>query len=700
MTKYIAGIDIGGTFTDCVVIDEQGRLVTAKASSTPPNFAQGIEAALDAAANKLGLSLNTLCGSLSRIVHGTTIGTNALIQKRGAKVGIITTRGHEHCIHIMRGHRGYTGQNIRQVSHFSEGPKPEPIVPKSLSIGVSERIDCFGRVVAPLNERDVIEAVDHLVQRGVEAIAICLLWSFKNPDHERRIVEIIGERAPHVFISASVDLVPKWGEYERTTAVVLNAYIGPITSTYLRTIDERLRELGYREAFQVSQCGGGSISIERALQAPLLTLDSGPVAGVTGSAYLGSAIGQPNIITTDMGGTSFDVGVVHDGEASASYTSSVNQYEYSLPKVDIQVIGAGGGSLAWVDKATSTLRVGPDSAGAMPGPVCYGRGGAQPTVTDAQLVLGYLDGASFAGGQFPLDAEAARHAIAELGSQIGLSTDECAAGICRIVEFNMADLIRRATVEKGQDPRDFVVYAFGGAGPAHAAIFAREAGANRVVIPQRHTASVWCAFGAAAADVVHISEQPALVASPFDLGLLNEGLERLKALSLDALSEHGAEEITLKFSADLRHRGQINEVEVPIDSAAFDEQGIAEIILRFFDKYDATYGKGAAFRNARLEIVTLRCRAIARGGRPPFQEQERAEGGIPAHARLVPRTVYWSDIRERRQTPVFDGDALPAGTQIAGPAIIETSLTTVVVHPGQQLAVDAYGNFEITFQDK
>lgn len=697
MGIYIAGIDIGGTFTDCVIIDEAGKLVTAKASSTPANFSAGIEAVLDAAAQKLGLELTQLCGQLSRIVHGTTVGTNALIQKRGAKVGIITTRGHEHCIHIMRGHRGYTGQDIRQVSHFSEGPKPDPIVAKSLSIGVSERVDCFGNIVAPLNEADVIDAIDKLVERGVEAIGICLLWSFKNPGHERRIAELVRDRAPHIFVSTSVDLVPKWGEYERTAAVVLNAYIGPITSRYLRTIDQRLKQLGYAPPLQISQCGGGSISVARALEAPLLTLDSGPVAGVTGSAYLGRAIGQPNVITTDMGGTSFDVGVVHGGEASASYTSSVNQYEYSLPKIDIQVIGAGGGSLAWIDEATGTLRVGPDSAGAVPGPICYGRGGTQPTVTDAQLVLGYLDPVTFAGGQMALDAEAARTAMEKMGEAIGLSSDECAAGICRIVEFNMADLIRRATVEKGHDPRDFALYAFGGAGPAHAAVFAQEAGAKGVVIPQRQTASVWCAFGAAAADVVHISEQPTLMPSPFDLAVLNAKMASLRSTAKTTLDNEGAGDISFKFSADLRHRGQINEVEVPVESDFFDDAIMHDVIERFFDKYDATYGKGAAFRNGRLEIVTLRCRAISEGGRPPFQQVLLKDGDVPAAAVRPSRRVYWTSLKSRVETDIFDGDSLPAGARINGPAIVETALTTVVVHPGQFLTVDTYGNFEINF---
>jgi N-methylhydantoinase A len=695
MQRYLAGIDIGGTFTDVVLIDRDGRVTTAKSPSTPPNFADGVVDALTLGASRLGLSLQQLCARFDMVTHGTTVGTNALIQKRGARVGIITTRGFEDTMHIMRGSRGYSGRDLRKVAHFSEGPKPQPLVPKRQIRGVSERVDSFGQVVAKLNEAELATAIDELLGLGVEAIAVCFLWSFKHPEHERRAVAMVKERAPDLFVTASVDLVPKWGEYERTTAVALNAYIGPLTSRYLRTIDARLKQLGYAAPLQIMQCGGGAISVERAIEAPLLTLDSGPVAGVTGSSFLAELMGDAHVITTDMGGTSFDVGVIHEGRAAASYKSSVNQYEYFLPKVDIQAIGAGGGSLAWIDETTGTLHVGPDSAGSRPGPVCYGRGGTVPTVTDAALVLGYLDPSSFAGGKLALDREAAASAIGALGARIGLTTDQCAAGICRIVEFNMADIIRRTTVEKGHDPRDFVLFAFGGAGPAHAGMFAREVGVKKVIVPQRRTASVWCAFGAASADVLHVYERANLMASPFDLAAINGELAALARQGAAQLQRESAAETRFSFSIDLRHRGQINEVEVPIAGDQIDAAALGDLVALFFDRYEAMYGPGSALRQARLEAVTFRCRASAITAKPVLQPARELAVALPKAARRGVRSVYWTEQAARQDTPVFDGDVLLPGNRIAGPAIVETLDTTVVVHHGQALTVDALGNFEL-----
>ncbi|NDI23033.1 MAG: hydantoinase/oxoprolinase family protein, partial [Betaproteobacteria bacterium] len=330
---FHVGVDIGGTFTDCVVVDDQGRLIAAKSPSTPPHFAQGMLAAMALAAEQLGLEFSHFCQQIAVLTHGTTVGTNALIQRKGAKLGLITTMGHEDAIHIMRGSRGVSSRNLNQVVHFPESRKPTPIVTKRMIRGVSERVDCFGEVVVPLNLDQVQAAIEFLLAEGAQAIAVCLLWSFKNPQHEHQIAAMIRRLAPDCFVSCSVDLAPKWGEYERLTATALNAYIGPVTARYLSALDQQLRESGYRQALQITQCGGGSISVQRAIQAPLLTLDSGPVSGVTGSQFLGQLIGTDNIITTDMGGTSFDVGIIDQGQPAFSFTANVAQYEYFIPKV-------------------------------------------------------------------------------------------------------------------------------------------------------------------------------------------------------------------------------------------------------------------------------------------------------------------------------------------------------------------------------
>ena len=702
MASYLCGVDIGGTFTDCVVVRDDGHMVTTKAPSTPPNFADGMIHSLELAAGKLGLGLGDLLGAITMLGHGTTVGTNAIIQKRGATVGLITTKGHNDVIHIMRGSRGLTGRDIKLVVHIPESRKPDPIVPKRLVQGVSERVDCFGKTIVALNESEAEAAIRALADQGVEAVAICFLWSFIDPAHEQRVRDMVGEMAPGLFVTCSSDLVPKWGEYERTTAVALNAYIGPTTSSYLAKLDSLLKASGYQRPLQITQCAGGTISVGRAMSAPLLTLDSGPVSGVTGSQYAGEIMGYPNIITTDMGGTSFDVGIVFDGKPAASYRSLVNQYEYYLPKVDIQTIGSGGGSKAWVDETTGTLRVGPDSAGADPGPVCYGRGGTVPTVTDADLVLGYLDPERFADGSMALDKPAAAAAIATIAERLGMDLFQCASGIAQIAEFQMADLIRKVTIQKGFDPRDFVLFAFGGAGPVHVGVSARELGVAKVVVPQRETASVWCAFGAASADVLHVHEQVQIMGTPFDLGRVNGILGGLKDRAGSRLDDDGVatDRRRYGFSLDMRHKGQINEVEVEIDGDGLSEADLGPLRSAFVQQYERLYGRGAALPGASLEIVTFRCRASAETQKPRLVAAALYPPAPPAAARRRAREIYWAEWGRVAETAIFDGHLLQPGNAFDGPAVVETTATSVVVHPGQAFRVDAYGNFEVTMTDQ
>jgi len=697
--SYLVGIDIGGTFTDCAIVDAAGKLLTTKVPSTPPDFARGMMDALGAGASELGLSMDRFCREIAFLSHGTTVGTNTIIQKRGAKVGLITTRGHEDAIHIMRGSRGYAGRDIRKVVHFPETSKPTPIVPKRLIRGISERVDCFGEIIVSLNEREAESAIRELLAEGVQAIAICFLWSFRNPAHELRVRDLVKSISSDVFVTCSVDIAPKWGEYERVTATALNAYLGPVMGSYLQRLDSSLKNLGYDHGLQITQCGGGTVPVARAGEAPLLTLDSGPVSGVTASMFLGNAMGEKNVITTDMGGTSFDVSIIHEGKPAYSFISNTDQYEYFLPKVDLQAIGAGGGSLARVDAERRTLTVGPDSAGAFPGPVCYGRGGKVPTVTDAQLVLGYLDPDNFAGGRMKLDKDTAFSEIQKLGKQIGLSAVETAAGICRIVELNMADIIRKVTVEKGFDPRDFVLFAFGGAGPAHAVIFARELAVRKVIVPQRKAASTWCAFGAAAADVLHIFEHTEIMQTPVDSRRINGLLELLEQKARKTMAEEGIAENRerFEFSLDVRHKGQINEVEVLLPSTRLASQYENELRKRFVGRYEQLYGRGSALPGAILEIVVCRLRARALTPQPRLVKAKKTSARIPVEAVRKKRAIYWPDLKKIRQTAVYDGERLVSGNSVTGPAIVETSDTTVVVPPKAQLRLDQLGNFELTF---
>ncbi|PYM15593.1 MAG: hypothetical protein DMD81_14580, partial [Candidatus Rokuibacteriota bacterium] len=569
----IIGIDTGGTFTDCVVMDADGRITTAKASSTPDDFSEGVMESLRLAAEGLGLTTEGLLRDTARLALGTTVGTNAMLQRRGAKVGLITTKGHRDVIHIMRGARGVPGLNNAQVLHFPESGKPDPIVPKPYIAEVSERVDCKGQVVVELNEEEAEAAIRKLVAKGVDAIAICFLWSFKHAEHERRVKRLAERLAPGVFVCCSADLIPRWGEYERTVATVLNAYLGPVMSRYLGRLESRAQAAGLRYPLQVMQCGGGVIPAAESARRAFLTLDSGPVAGVLASQYLGGIIGAKHVIATDMGGTSFDVGLIWDGEPVASYQSVVHQYEYFVPRIDIRSIGSGGGSIVWVDDVSGTLRVGPISAGAQPGPACYGRGGTSPTVTDADLVLGYIDPGYFLGGRLRLDVERARASLEPIASRLGMGLVETASGAVRVVEHQMADLIRKATVQKGYDPRDCVVFAYGGAGPVHAGVYARELGAEGVVVPLGGLCSLWSALGAASADLLHIYEAVDIQPSPFDPARVMAHFADLEARGHAQLRADGVDPSATRLarSADIRYKGQINEVEVPVASGTLDE---------------------------------------------------------------------------------------------------------------------------------
>jgi N-methylhydantoinase A len=691
---FICGIDTGGTFTDAVVMDAHGQIVTAKAPSTPQDFSQGVMDSLQLAAAKLGLPVEQLLHDTSRLALGTTVGTNAMLQRRGARIGLITTKGHRDVIHIMRGARGVPGVASELVLHFPESNKPDPIVPKTLIAEVSERVDCKGDVVVELNEAEAEAAIKYLVAKGVEAIAICFLWSFKYPAHEQRVKAMVERLAPEVFVCCSVDLVPRWGEYERTAATAINAYIGPVTSTYLKRLETRVRQAGLGYPLQIMQCGGGVVPAAEAANRAFMTLDSGPVAGVLASQYLGSVIGQPHLIATDMGGTSFDVGLVWDGVPVASYQSVVNQYEYFVPRIEIRSIGSGGGSIVWVDEVSTSLRVGPLSAGAEPGPVCYGRGGMQPTVTDADVVLGYLDPDYFLGGRLRLDRGAAWHSLAAVAARLGLGVIETASGAAQVVEHQMADLIRKVTVQKGYDPRDFVVFAYGGAGPVHAGVYARELGAQSVIVPLGEVCSLWSALGAASADLLHIYEAVDIQPTPFEVSrvaahfaaLAERGLAQLQADGV------GTAQARLARSADLRYKGQINEVEVPLGDGDIDQARLDQLLADFHTRYENLYGPGAGFREARVEIVTYRVRASAVSAKPVLRPTPAVSPTPPQEACAPARRVYWAELADFEETPVYWGERLQSGNIIQGPAIIQVPMTTIVVHPGQTARLDPYGN--------
>src|SRR5581483_6110297 len=456
------GVDTGGTFTDLVLLRPDGSVETAKRPSTPGNFAAGVMDVVEQAED----GDRTLLAEAGYFYHGTTVATNAMITGAGAKIGFVTTAGHRDALPIMRIIGRSAGRSETELKQYSYTDKPQPIVPKPRIKEVFERVDHAGRVVVPLNETSARKAARELVAEGVEAVGVCFLWSFKNRAHEQRMREIVLEEAPDIHVSISSDIVPAMREYERSATTAVNAYLAPLLTSYLHRLEQELQREGLRSSLFVMQSLGGAMRADDAEQRAVNTLVSGPAGGVIAARYLGSKLGHRNIICADVGGTSFDVALIVDGEPIITSTTDVNQYTLLVPTIDIVSIGAGGGSIAWVD--LGRLRVGPQSAGADPGPACYGRAGVDPTVTDADVVLGYVDPTYFLGGEIALDAELAARAIRErVAEPLGMSVAEAAAGIVEIANQHMSDLIRKLTIERGYDPRDFVVYAFGGAGPLH-----------------------------------------------------------------------------------------------------------------------------------------------------------------------------------------------------------------------------------------
>lgn len=697
--SYIAGIDIGGTFTDCVFCSQDGDIFVSKAPTTHYNYAEGFMASIHAAAEQAGLSTQELLSQTELLAHATTIATNSVIESKGARVGLITTAGHKDAILFMRGHGRAAGISPERLLHIAGSGNPEPIVPRYRIEEVWERVDYRGQVVVPLDEVRARETVQRLLDQDVESIAISLLWSFRNPEHEQRIKKIVQELNPDIYVTCSSDVVPKIGEYERTTATVINAFVAPKVIGYLDKVQSKLRQEGYRYPLLMMLSSGGVVSPEAVKKVPFLTIGSGPVGGVVGSSYVAEKLGMKNVIATDVGGTSFDVGLIFDGRFLMREISTVNQYEYYSASADIKSIGTGGGSIAWVDSSSHSIRVGPNSAGSAPGPVCYGKGGIEPTVTDADLVLGYINPDYFIRGSMRLDKDAAEKAIAGLAEKVGLSLMETAAGIRKISDFQMADLIRQETVVRGFDPRDFVIFAYGGAGPVHASMYAKELGISKVVIPSGDVASGWSAFGAAASDIKHVYEKELLIKNPFDPETVLREICLLEETGEKELSREGVsgEKIVFRRYAHLRFKDQLHKIEVSLPNEDLSQQDLDEIEQAFLRKYELLFGKGTTLAGASLELVSVLVEANGMTAKPRETNHPLSDR-IPPQATAPGRRVYWEEARDMLDTRVYWGDRLLSGNTFSGPAIVDLPNTCIVVSPSQRLYKDNLGNFVIELE--
>ena len=688
------GIDTGGTFTDLIAIrGDDGGVEVHKVASTPHDFAQGVLAALDRAG--VGGEQSHDIGSFGL---GTTIATNAFLTRSGARVGLLATAGHGDSLEIMRVFGRVAGLASTEMQSYASTDKPAPLVPRALVREVVERIDCRGEVVVPLDEHSAAGAIRSLLAAGAEVLAVSFLWSFLNPHHERRVREIAREVHPDLAVILSSDVVPKLGEYERSVSTVVNAHVSPVLTRYLDRIEDGLDRRSLSAPMLVMHSTGGVGTGAHTREHAISTLFSGPAGGVIAAQRVGEQLGHPHIVCTDMGGTSFDVGLVLDGRPLLRTTTTIDQHVMFLPSIDVVSIGAGGGSL--VRAEDGRLKIGPQSAGADPGPACYARGGERATLTDVDVVLGYIDPERFVGGRMALDADRARWAVDEhIAKPLGIRVEAAAAAAFAIANARMADLVRKVTVERGFDPRDLVLYAYGGLGPLHAPFYGMDLDVTAIVIPLGQISSVFSAYGIAVSDLLHVYETSRVLAAPFDPAELEDTFAALERSAEQQLSRDGipVEDRSVHRFLEMRYRGQFSEIAVPVEAGPLRSADMGGIVARFEERYLSAFGTGSLWSEGQIEIATFRIEAIGRRhvpaaglARPP------CAAGLESQRE---RQLYWPSEGRFLPTPILRGDALPPESVLSGPAAVDLATTTALVPPGWICTGDPTGTLVMAPDD-
>ena len=680
MTVHLA-IDIGGTFTD-IVAREGEHLHTTKVPTTPADLVEGVRNGIE----EILAETSGGRADVSRFVHGTTAGTNAILEREGGTVGLLMTEGFRDTLAIGRQKRH------DMYDLFLDPQTPTFLAPRERRMSIEERVDPDGEVLVELDEEGVLSAVETLVEEfDVDAVGVCYLFSFANPEHERRTQALVEEHYPDVHVSRSSAINPKFREYERLVVTAFDAYLRPVIREYVLRMRDLLEEESIDCELEIMQSRGGITGAELIIEKPVRTILSGPAGAVAGASAVGTAAGYEDLVTLDMGGTSSDVSLIRGGTPHISSEGEIQDYPLRTPMVDISTIGSGGGSIAWLDDAGS-LHVGPRSAGADPGPACYGRGGTEPTVTDASLVLGYLNPANFADGTLELDPGAAERAIEQrVGDPLGYDLLEAAKGIHDIVNASLAEQLRLATVKRGFDPREFSLFAMGGAGPVHAGLLAEELGASRAVIPR--TPGVLSASGLLAADVEHDHETTMVeLLEEVDAADLETAFERLDAKGMDAMEREGVplDEVEVQRQADMRYHGQSFEIElgIPLDLPG---EGMAAVREDFHRKHEQVYGHSDP--SASVEFVNLR--TVHTYSPERFADPAPPDGDSIEDARVGSRETHFVTAPGAFETPVYDRARLPTGVTFDGPAVVEQSDTTTVVYPGQRCSVDDMGTLVI-----
>ena len=665
--RFRVAVDVGGTFTDVVAVDEEGRVTFAKAESTPADQSAGVLDGLARLAGALGLSRRGLLGATDAIVHGMTVATNALIERKGARVGLLATQGHRDVLEMREG--------LKPDRYNLRLPREEPLVPRHLRFGVRERIRPDGRIETPLDPDSLDRAIRGLRRSGVDSVAVCYLHSYVDDRHERTTRDALARELPGVYVSLSSEVLPKIKEYERTSTTVVNAYVGPLIARYLAGLRSRLSQAGYDGPILIMQSHGGVAPIEETIRVAAGTVLSGPAGGLAGARRVADFAAAPDLIPFDMGGTSSDVSLVVDGEAMLAVDKAIARERIALPSLDITTLGAGGGSIARVDGG-GLLKVGPESAGAVPGPACYGRGGREATVTDASVVLGYLDPDNFLGGAARLDREAARDALARLGDALGTDPVRAAEGVHRVINTQMAEGIRVATVRRGVDPRRFAILGFGGAAGLMATELARLVHVGRVIVPR--VASVLSAWGMLGTELrleairSHVGETGEL-----DLPAVRALYDEMEADGRARMSRWTEGSVHSRRSAEMRYGEQVYEIDVPLDGVDLDSPTLAKDLKRAFEvRHEALY----TYSLADQDPVLISARVTTSGALPAPPVEPDAPRGSPTAPALT-RRIH---LGEWLEAPVYGFDTLAGGQVVTGPAIVESDTTTVLLRPGDE----------------